>query len=188
MYLTQNEEVRLLGLTTSGARMAITTTASNDTTAGTEVSGGLYARRAVAFNAASSGSITNSDTILFIELPACNAMCWELWSADGTQRRWWGYFSPTAATWSSDVFTAAAHGRVTGSPIVFFGTAPTGLTAGTTYYVREPTTDTFKISATNGGSAVSVAGTGSATFGRVIAIPAGESLQIDAGQLILALS
>ncbi len=41
------------------------------------------------------------------------------------------------------------------------GTAPTGLTAGTTYFVRDTSAadpDTFKVAATSGGSAIDLTG------------------------------
>jgi len=40
------------------------------------------------------------------------------------------------------------------------GVLPTGITAGTVYYVRDKTTDTFKIAATAGGSAIDITGAG----------------------------
>lgn len=65
--------------------------------------------------------------------------------------------------------TWTAHGLVAGQPVIFSttGALPTGLTAGTVYYViaNGLTTDTFKVSAAKGGSAVttSSAGTGTQT-------------------------
>lgn len=59
---------------------------------------------------------------------------------------------------SPGVFTKTAHGLSIGDTIVFSttGALPTGLTAGTTYYVISAglTADTFEVSATLGGSAV----------------------------------
>lgn len=55
-----------------------------------------------------------------------------------------------------------AHGLVAGNPVMFSttGALPTGVTAGTTYYVISSglTTDAFEISATLGGSAVNTTG------------------------------
>lgn len=59
------------------------------------------------------------------------------------------------------VFTWADHGLVVNQPISFAttGALPTGLTAGTTYYVQSvPTADTFTVSATPGGSAITTSG------------------------------
>lgn len=63
------------------------------------------------------------------------------------------------------VVTWAGHGRAANDAIVFTttGALPTGLTAGTTYYVLAPTTDTFTVSATSGGAAIATSGTQSGT-------------------------
>lgn len=55
---------------------------------------------------------------------------------------------------STDRITYAAHGLAAGTPVKFGGTPPTGLTAGTTYYVRDVTTNDFKLAATPNGSAI----------------------------------
>lgn len=62
--------------------------------------------------------------------------------------------SPCVVTW-------AAHGLAANTPIAFTttGTLPTGLVAGTVYYVRAPTADTFNVSATSGGAAINTSGT-----------------------------
>ncbi|MEY9719761.1 hypothetical protein ABIA22_002251 [Sinorhizobium fredii] len=59
------------------------------------------------------------------------------------------------------VFSWTAHGLANGTPIKFTttGALPTGLTAGTTYYVTGATTDAFSVSATSGGSAITTTGT-----------------------------
>ncbi|MEN6631792.1 MAG: hypothetical protein ABFD84_05150 [Candidatus Polarisedimenticolia bacterium] len=64
------------------------------------------------------------------------------------------------------VVTWTAHGLSVDTPVVFTttGALPTGLTAGTTYYVKAvPTADTFTVSATVGGSAITTSGTQSGT-------------------------
>ena len=66
--------------------------------------------------------------------------------------------SPAVITWN-------AHGLAANTPIVFTttGALPTGITAGTVYYVLSPTTNTFNISATAGGAAINTSGTQSGT-------------------------
>lgn len=49
----------------SALYIALYTTAPTDSTSGTEVSGGGYARQAIAFNAASSGVSTSSNALSF---------------------------------------------------------------------------------------------------------------------------
>lgn len=63
---------------------------------------------------------------------------------------------------SPAVVTETGHGRVVGSGVVFTttGTLPTGLTAGTLYYVISAglTADAYQLSATQGGAAVNTSG------------------------------
>jgi hypothetical protein len=54
--------------------LALYTVAPTDSTAGTEVSGGSYTRKAVAFSAASSGAATNSANIDFAGMPTATVV------------------------------------------------------------------------------------------------------------------
>ncbi len=78
---------------------------------------------------------------------------------------------------SPGVVTKTAHGYVNGDPIKFTtsGTLPTGLTAGTKYYVVNKATDTFQVSATLAGSAIntSVSQTGTHYVERANTLPTG---------------
>jgi hypothetical protein len=58
-----------------------------------------------------------------------------------------------------------AHGKAAGDPVAFTttGALPTGLTAGTTYYVLNPATNTYQLAATPGGAAIATSGTQSGT-------------------------
>lgn len=70
----------------------------------------------------------------------------------------------TAAT--TDVITATAHGLSNGMTIEVYnigGALPTGLSAGTTYFVRDAAADTFKVALTAGGTAVDITGVGTGT-------------------------
>ncbi|EDY17397.1 Protein of unknown function DUF1800 [Chthoniobacter flavus Ellin428] len=87
--------------------------------------------------------------------------------------RWDGYLSPTetstvtTSSASPCVVTWTNHGLQPGAPVVFSttGALPTGLTAGTTYFVISAglTANAFEVSATPGGSAVNTSGTQSGT-------------------------
>lgn len=60
------------------------------------------------------------------------------------------------------VMTWTAHGLAVDQPVVFTttGALPTGLVAGTTYYVKTvPTADTFSVASTVGGTAITTTGT-----------------------------
>lgn len=75
-----------------------------------------------------------------------------------------GTFTVTIA--SPGVFTKVAHGYAVNDPVVLSttGALPTGLTAGTVYYVKTvPTADTFTVSATAGGTVINTSGSQSGT-------------------------
>lgn len=63
------------------------------------------------------------------------------------------------------VMTLASHGFAANTTVLLStdGALPTGLTAGTTYYVRNPATDTFELSLTSGGASINTTGTQSGT-------------------------
>ncbi len=82
--------------------------------------------------------------------------------------------TPGVVTWPG------GHGLEANSPVIFTvnsGTMPTGLTAGTVYYVRESglTPTTFSVSATPGGAAIATTAAGTATEITATAQPAGET-------------
>lgn len=76
---------------------------------------------------------------------------------------------PGVVTWNG-------HGLPNGTPISFSttGALPTGLTAGTTYYVVGSDTNTFSVAATPGGSAIATSSAGSGTH-TAVAVPVGET-------------
>ena len=58
---------------------------------------------------------------------------------------------------TTDVFRQVAHGYLDTDQVVFYGdTVPAGLTAGTIYFVRDKTADTYKVAATSGGVAINI--------------------------------
>lgn len=80
---------------------------------------------------------------------------------------------------SPGVFSWTAHALALNTPISFAttGALPTGLTAGTTYYVKTaPDADTFTVSATAGGTVINTTGTQSGTHTATTA-PVGETKQ-----------
>lgn len=71
----------------------------------------------------------------------------------------------TCTNASPGVFTSHAHGYAANQPLLFWaatGTLPTGITAGTIYYVISTglTTDAFEVSTSVGGSAVNTSSSG----------------------------
>lgn len=73
--------------------------------------------------------------------------------------------TPTYYAGSANIVTWAAHGLSAGAPYIHSAsgtTVPTGVTAGKTYYVTAPTTNTFSLSTT---LATALSGTPDATIG-----------------------
>lgn len=72
------------------------------------------------------------------------------------------YRESVTITNGTDIVNLTGHGLTAGTPIVFgWVSQPAGLTASTTYYVRDVTTDTFKVATTPGGTAVNITSDGS---------------------------
>ena len=82
--------------------------------------------------------------------------------------------SPGVVTWNN-------HGMPDNTPITLTttGALPTGLTAGTVYYTRSVTTNTFQLSATAGGSSINTSGSQSGTHtvtdNSALVVPSGVS-------------
>ena len=72
---------------TTPIKLALVTVNGNDASAGTEVTGGSYARQTITFGAAASGSITNSGTISFTGMPSCTVVGIELYDSAGSPKR-----------------------------------------------------------------------------------------------------
>lgn len=72
---------------TTPCKLALMTANGSDSAAGTEVTGGSYARQTIAFDAASSGSIANNATINFTGMPACTVVGIEIYDNAGSPKR-----------------------------------------------------------------------------------------------------
>jgi hypothetical protein len=138
------------------------------TTGANEIAGGSYARKAISHTTPASGAMDITASQLF-DVPAGATVGWiGGWSASSAGT-FYGY-APNGATTineftadaATDVITSPAHGFSDTQTIVFYGgTPPAGLTEGTVYFVRDATTDTFKVAATSGGSAINLTSAGS---------------------------
>ena len=74
-----------------------------------------------------------------------------------------GSITGATAAGSSATISAATHGFVVGDMVQFVsGTGFTGLNAGTNYFVTAAATGTFEVSATKGGTAITITAEGSA--------------------------
>lgn len=149
---TKDAMLNAITATTIGAH-----TAFPGGTGANEVTGGAYARVASTF-AASSGASRALSAAVNITIPTGTTVRWlSLWNG----ATFVGY-SPNAgnpkeffASTTADTLTSAAHGYSAGQKVVVYGdTVPSGLVEGTVYFVVNPTTDTFQLAATSGGSVI----------------------------------
>lgn len=167
------------GLVTSGTHMALFT-AFPPTIGSNEVAGGspAYARKAAAWTAsASSGAISpNSGIPAAFDVPgsttvravgvvtASTAGSLLAWSPAGAAAR--RAFSVDSAGVTNNDFFSPAHGLVAGNSVLVWPTIgaalPTGVAEDTEYFVIATglTTDSFRLSATLGGSAIDITAIG----------------------------
>ncbi|MEU7978242.1 hypothetical protein AB0B63_06890 [Micromonospora sp. NPDC049081] len=110
--LTQPEANRLLDASlgtasftapTGPMKLALVTVNGSASAAGTEVTGGSYARQTVVFGAASGGSASNTALITFAGMPATTVVGLEVYDSSGTPRRcWWGALSASKTVQAGD--------------------------------------------------------------------------------------
>lgn len=94
---------------TTPMKLALVTSNGTDSAAGTEVAGGSYARATITFNAASGGTIDNSATISFTNMPASTVTGIEVWDSAGTPvRLFYGALSASKTVSSGDTLEFAA--------------------------------------------------------------------------------
>lgn len=165
-------------------------------TGANELTGGSYARQAIAFGAAASGTASNSaqeewdltgvtsGTVLFVGLWDASTSGNYLWTAPlgGTPYTFTGLAS-------TDVLTSYGHALVNDNRVVVDadpGSAlPTGLSEDTVYWVVGVSGDTFQLSTTQGGGAINITanGEGIAYFLDAKAFNSGDTFRIAAGDL-----
>jgi hypothetical protein len=174
----------------------------------TEPSTGSYAGQSYTNNttnwpAASGGSSSNGTAISFPQAtaPGYGALVrfWFIKETNGagalvTYGRLQGAFKYFTVVSATDVFTSTSHGLVDGTPVIVEnenGALPTGLSANTTYYIINSTTNTFKLSATLGGSAIDITADGSGTNkiaeDKAQTVNSGTTLTIPIGGIVITL-
>lgn len=130
-----------------------------------EIAGGspAYARKAVAFNAASGGARAQSGSALFDVGPGVTVQYVGFWDASsgGNCLSYHPLGNSAAREFIVDIagtlLRAPAHGFADSNRVVFIGDAvPGGLTEGTVYFVRSAATDTFQVALTDGGAAITL--------------------------------
>jgi hypothetical protein len=171
-------------------------------TGANEISGGSYARQSVTLTAASGGASDNSSAVSFTNMPAVTVVAFGLWDASSAGNLLaWGWLQPSggyqrlfvveSADLTTDEITSPSHGLAANDRVVFESllgqSLPTGLSTGTVYYVISPTTDTFKVSTTQGGSAVDITAVGSGLLLKVTpkTTNSGDTFQFPTGDLDL---
>lgn len=91
-------------------KLALDTVVGSATAAGTEVTGGSYARMTVAFGAPASGSISNSAQVNFVSMPAVNGassvVAAEIYDSVPT-RKWFGALAASKQTSAGDTLSFA---------------------------------------------------------------------------------
>ncbi len=74
---------------TAPLKLALLTAQGTDSAAGTEVTGGSYARQNITFGAASGGSASNTNSITFSGMPAASVVGFAIYDSSGTPKRLW---------------------------------------------------------------------------------------------------
>lgn len=176
-------------------------TADPGETGANEVTGGSYARQAASFSAASGGNTKNTANITFTGMPSCTVVGIGIWdSSTGGNCLWTGWLGGAAKPFAVDDTTAdtvkcPSHGFVADDRVVFDaeagGQLPAEISAGTIYWVISSglTADEFKISTTQGGSAVNFTTKGNGVVRKVTPkiLNAGDTFQINTNDLSIDL-
>lgn len=93
---------------TAPMKLALVTVIGTASTAGTEVSGGSYARQTLAMAAAASGSCANSGVINFVNMPIATVVGVDVFDSAGTPRReWFGSLTTSRTTAAGDTLSFA---------------------------------------------------------------------------------
>lgn len=119
--------------------------------------------------------ISNSAAVTFPQNTGSNEdqIAWGMWSAaTGGTLYWIGFLSADAPIFGTgatgDTITAYAHGLNNNQRVFVLAapgaTIPTGLSENTAYHVVNAATDTFQLSASQGGAAVDITAGGAALF------------------------
>lgn len=96
---------------TAPIKVALITTAtpSTDAAAGSEVTGGSYARQTLTCGAASAGATSNSGTLTWTNMPACTVGGVEIYDSNATPKRlWWGPLAANKVVNAGDTFQLTA--------------------------------------------------------------------------------
>src|SRR5437763_11809360 len=91
---------------TTPMKLALDTANGTATAAGTEVTGGSYARQTITFSAASAGATSNSTQINFTSMPAATVTDVEIYDSAATPvRKWFGALTTSKTTSAGDTIS-----------------------------------------------------------------------------------
>lgn len=94
---------------TTPIKVALVTATGSATAAGTEVTGGSYARQSLTMGSASAGSATSSAGLTYTSMPAATVTGVDEYDSAGTPvRRWWGNLTASKTTNAGDTFSIAS--------------------------------------------------------------------------------
>lgn len=102
---------------TGAMKLALASVTGSNTAAGTEVTGGSYARQTITMGSAASGANASSGAINFTNMPAITTVAVDVFDSNGTPRRaWWGALTASKTTASGDSLSFSS-GSITASLI-----------------------------------------------------------------------
>ncbi len=99
---------------TTPLKCRLMTANGDDTTTGTEVTGGSYPAGGVAipvasWNAAAAGTATTNADVTYTGMPSCTVVGVELWDTNASAKRlWWGALTASKVVGAGDTFVLAA--------------------------------------------------------------------------------
>lgn len=98
---------------TTPMKLALVTVIGTDSAAGTEVTGGSYARQDLEMNAAGSKQIVNTNTETFTNMPGVTVVGVDIYDSAGTPRRaWYGPLTTSRTLTAGDSLSFAASAIV----------------------------------------------------------------------------
>lgn len=88
---------------TAPLKVALVTANGSDATAGTEATGGSYARKNLTVAASANGATSNSADLVWTGMPAATVVGVEVWDSAGTPvRLWWGALAANRTVLAGD--------------------------------------------------------------------------------------
>jgi hypothetical protein len=87
---TDGEAVLIAVVAAWPLQCALVTVVGTESAAGTEVTGGSYARKAITLGTPILNSVGNTNTILYSNMPACTVVGADIWNTSTTKRVLYG--------------------------------------------------------------------------------------------------